>query len=282
MSDAPVLSYVQVRPLLRARQEAAQTALSSPDLGLSQAEFSLEAARLVLPDGQWLPWPEVEEIGEDETSCFVVRDDSAVKIRRFSEAFNRFYSLLPTEAAPTLQISGIPMHRIKDVTPDRDTRLKIKAAGPLRGRVLDTATGLGYTAIEAARSAEQVVTVELDPVVLEVARLNPWSRALFDNPRIDQFIGDSFDVVEGLDDESFSGIIHDPPTFALAGDLYSTAFYREAWRILKPRGHMFHYVGDPDSRSGRNVTRGVVRRLQEAGFRRVVRRPAAFGLVAYK
>lgn len=30
------------------------------------------------------------------------------------------------------------------------------------------------------------------------------------------------------------------------------------------------------------VTRGVLRRLQEAGFTRLVKRPEAFGVVAYK
>jgi predicted methyltransferase len=68
----------------------------------------------------------------------------------------------------------------------------------------------------------------------------------------------------------------------LAGELYSGEFYRDLFRVLQRKGRLFHYVGDPDSRSGRNVTRGVTRRLQEAGFRRIVRKPGAFGLVAYK
>ena len=38
--------------------------------------------------------------------------------------------------------------------------------------MLDVCTGLGYTAIAAARTAEHVVTIELDPTVLEVARRN--------------------------------------------------------------------------------------------------------------
>jgi hypothetical protein len=41
-------------------------------------------------------------------------------------------------------------------------------------------------------------------------------------------------------------------------------------------------VGDLKSRSGRNVVKGVARRLQEAGFSKVVRKPQAFGVVAYK
>ena len=55
------------------------------------------------------------------------------------------------------------MHRIKGTDPIRDTKEKLKALGPVSGRVLDTATGLGYTAIEAAKTADHVLTLELDP-----------------------------------------------------------------------------------------------------------------------
>jgi len=150
------------------------------------------------------------------------------------------------------------------------------------GRVLDTATGLGYTAIAAAQTAEYVVTIELDPAALEIARLNSWSRALFDNPKITQIVGDSFEEIGELGEATFSRVIHDPPAFNLAGDLYSGEFYRQLFRVLRPGGRLFHYIGDLESKSGRVVSKGVVRRLQEAGFSRVVRRPEAFALVAYK
>src|SRR5438128_7660937 len=102
---------------------------------------------------------------------------------------------MPTERAPTMLLSGIPMHRIKGIDPHEDTLRKIRAVAPVSGRVLDTATGLGYTAIEAARTAAEVVTIEIDPTVLEVARRNPLSRSLFSSPRIRQLIGDSVEAV---------------------------------------------------------------------------------------
>jgi hypothetical protein len=235
-----------------------------------------------LPGGQRLGWARLEEIAQNESVCYLIQDNAAVKIQRFSEYLDRFYSLMPTRGAPTLLISGILMHRIKGIDPHRDTLAKVRTISPLQGRVLDTCTGLGYTAIEAAKVIEEVVTIELDPTVLEVARLNPWSQSLFENPRIQQIVGDSFEEIKVFEDGAFSRILHDPPMFSLAGELYSGECYRHLFRVLQPRGRMFHYIGDLDSRSGRNVARGVVRRLQEAGFRRIVRKPGAFGLVAYR
>ncbi len=45
---------------------------------------------------------------------------------------------------------------------------------------------------------------------------------------------------------------------------------------------LFHYIGNLESKSSGTVTKGALKRLQEAGFTRVVRRPEAFGVVAYK
>jgi len=245
-------------------------------------EVVIEPEGVCFPNGDSLHWDAIEEISASENNCFVIEDGEPRKIQLFSEFTNLLYSLMPTRKAPTMLVSGIPMHRIKGTDPYRDTLEKIKTVKPVVGHVLDTATGLGYTAIEAARTADHVVTIELDPTALEIARLNPWSRALFDNPKITQRIGDSYDIVQELADQTFTRIIHDPPAFSLAGHLYSGEFYVELHRVLRRGGRLFHYVGNPESKSGGNITRSVIRRLQEAGFSRVARRPRAFGVVASK
>ena len=278
-----VLSAYTLRPALEARRTELPSLAISPDLGLTRCEVRLDPAGVHFPDGETLAWEGVENIcAAPWGGCFLVEDGTAEKIQAFSADTDRVYSLYPTQGAPTMLLSGLPMHRIKGVDPHQDTLNKIKTIRPLVGRVLDTATGLGYTAIEAARTAEQVTTIELDPAVLTIARRNPWSQGLFDNPRITQVIGDSFEQVEQFSDNTFSRIIHDPPMFSLAGDLYSGEFYRQLWRILKNTGRLFHYIGDLESSSGQRVTRGVVRRLQEAGFKNITHRKDAFGLVAYK
>jgi predicted methyltransferase len=278
---AIILSYVQAEDILTARRAGRALVVVSLDLGLTVAEVIISQEGVRLSDGQLLAWEQLQEISASERGCFVIEGGEPHKLQAFSEASNRLYSLMPTDGAPTMLVSGIPMHRVKGIDPHRDTLQKIKAIAPVVGRVLDTATGLGYTAIEAAKTANHVTTVEVEPVVLEVARLNPWSQVLFGNPKITQIVGDVLEEIERFEDQTFTCIIHDPPAFNLAGDLYSGAFYRQLFRVLRRGGRLFHYIGDLESRSGRVVAKGAVRRLQEAGFSRVVRRPEAFALVAY-
>jgi predicted methyltransferase len=277
-----VLSYVQVGPLFEARQKGLDAVEVSPDLGLTRVMAAITPEGVVFPGGERVDWQSLEKIRASEVNCFLVEHDTVRSIQVFSEYTNRVCSLMPTKGAPSMLIAGFVMHRIKDVDPMQDTSRKIASITPVVGRVLDTATGLGYTAIQAARTAEQVVTIELDPGAQEIARLNPWSQPLFDNPKIEQIMGDASEVVQTFEDESFARIIHDPPTFSLAGDLYSGAFYRQLFRVLKRGGRLYHYIGDPNSKASGGVTKGALRRLQEAGFARVVRKPEAFGVVAYK
>ena len=277
-----VLSHYQVEPILEGGRQGTEAVTTSLDLGLTEVDVILEERTVRLPDGRSLSWSLLEEIAGNESACYLLEDEGAHKIQFFSEYVNRVYTLYPTPSAPTMLVSGLPMHRVKGTDPRQDTLEKVRTIAPIRGDVLDTAMGLGYTAIEAGRTAQSVTTIELDPTVVEVCRLNPWSQELFRNPRIHRLMGDAFDVVETLEEASFQRIIHDPPTFSLAGHLYGEAFYRELHRVLSSKGRLFHYIGDLESRSGAGVARGVRQRLTAAGFRRIVDRRRAFGVVAYK
>lgn len=279
-----VLSHYQVTPALQAKRGGTDSVEISLDLGISLTRAQLTPDFLYFPSFPEFPlfWDDAEKIARDENSCFVLDANGISKIKTFSELTNRAYSLYPTASAPTMLVAGFPMHRIKDSDPRRDTLAKVKTLAPIAGTVLDTATGLGYTAMEMAKTARQVVTLELDPAAQEIARQNPWSRDVFDNPKIEQRIGDSFEIVPTFADNSFDAILHDPPTMSLAGDLYSEEFYRELFRVLKRGGKLFHYIGDPESKLGANLTRGVFERLLRAGFKRVTKHADAFGGVAVK
>jgi len=277
-----VLSHYQTTPIFRAKKTGENTIKSSPDLGLSTTEIRLNPAGALFPDDELITWEVLHEIQESETGCFLIDDGAAYNIQRFSEETNRYYSLYPTESAPTILISGTLMHRIKGINPWMDTMEKIDAIGPITGKVLDTSTGLGYTAIQAAEKAKQVITTELDPAVISVAELNPWSAPLFSSPRITRYTNDIADQIMEFEDNFFQCILHDPPVITLAGDLYGSDFYAQLFRVLAPGGKMFHYIGDPSSKSGGRVTGGVIRRLKDAGFQNVRKAPKAFGVTGHK
>ena len=173
IDSSVVLSHYQVNSLLLARDRKQKFVFGSLDLGISNVELELSSNFVQLPDKQRLDWSQLLEIVDNELSCYAVRDNQIEKIHYFSQMFNRYYSLMPTRRAPTMLISGIPMHRIKDTDPHQDTFSKIKAIVPFSGQVLDTTMGLGYTAVEAANTAEHVTTIELDPIVEAVCRANP-------------------------------------------------------------------------------------------------------------
>ena len=257
-----------MRPLLTA--EVARRILGgdrvvSLDLGLSESSVELLDEAALLPGGLRVSISDLRRIAEREEAIFIVDDDG---IYMAAYADGHFYKLVPTDGAPTLEIDGIRMHRTRDITPERDAAMKLEALGLRGGWVLDICTGLGYTALEALRrDAELVVSIEVNPIVLKMANINPWSRGLFQDKRIDIILGDAYEVVPSLPEARFDYIIHDPPRFALAGHLYSAEFYHSLLRALKPGGRLFHYTGEPGSRYRRiDLRKGVMRRLREAGF----------------
>lgn len=276
-----VLSHYQARELLGALQRGERSVESSLDLNRTRTVIPLSEQGAHLPAAITLDAGLLAELVKEENACWQLDEEGLTRIHTFSEESGRAYSLYPTPSAPTMLVSGIPMHRIKETNPWADTQAKMRAAAPISGVVLDTCTGLGYTAQQAARTAQRVITCELDAAVHGMIRCNPWSAALFATPNIEARVGDSAELISDFPAAMFDLIIHDPPMFSLAGDLYSLDFYRECKRVLKPRGRLFHYIGNPESKSGATVTRGVVRRLLEAGFARVLPKPQAFGVLAW-
>lgn len=279
-----ILSYIQVEPIFEARKQGKVSVISSLDLGITHISLELDEEGVVLPDGRKLDWQNLQKIYKHKNRCYLVVGDRVEPVVVYSKSTGWVRTLYPTHKAPTTLVSGILMHRIKDIDPSEDSLRKVNALIPptpsKEAIVLDTATGLGYTAIEAGKRALKVITVELDPAALEIAKLNPYSKDLFDNPKITQVVGDISREVKKFHAGEFTHIIHDPPTQKLAGELYSADLYRQFRRILKQGGKLFHYIGDPKSGHGATITPGVVKRLQEAGFNKIERRPETFGLVA--
>jgi len=206
------------------------------------------------------------------------------EIKFYSEKTRRFYRLVKTETWPYLEISGIRMHRADTVDPKTDAILKIRALGNIYGTILDSCTGLGYTAILAARNKDvkKVITIEKDENVISIARQNPYSRELFENEKIELIVGDTLLETQKFMDEYFNFIIHDPPRISIAPELYSLEFYEELFRILKRNGRILHYVGRPGIRQGKRYIKGIIKRLRLAGFSRIKKDDRSLSLIIEK
>ncbi len=255
------------------------------DLWLSEVTVEVDNNSVILPNGQKIKKVMLKEtVKKEDYVYFLKKKGENIFPLIASSDEGKFYKLkyLGKDKAPTLEISGIHMHNIVGTEPMRDARRKAALARIKKGdKVLDICTGLGYTATASLeRGAKIVLSIEKDPLVLELASYNPWSRRLAD-PKVKVVLGDAYLVVEELEREFFDKVIHDPPCFALAGELYSLSFYRKIFRVMRRGGVMVHYTGAPGRSRGVDVQRGVIQRLRAAGFI-VVRAIKGYCVVAVK
>ncbi len=272
--------------LQRQREGESQTVDLSLDLGRSRCKVRVEDGKVVVEKKKIrLPLPEIEISEVDTRTIWIFRKNGWEKWHRFDPARQKYYKMVFVAPGkpPTIEISGIKMHVTQGGDPALDTRRKLNSLGLLRGRVLETCLGLGYSAIASASrgTVKQVIACEADLNVLNFCRENPWSQELFTSPKIhlvvepvEQFLGN---IPEGY----FSAVLHDPPRFALAPQLYSLEFYHRIFRILRQHGQFYHYTGNPNQAQRKHSLAQQTRaRLKKAGFSRV--KEAYQGVLAIK
>jgi predicted methyltransferase len=189
-----------------------------------------------------------------------------------------------------LEIDGIRMHLVRDFKTPLDYAKKVVAELRMTrnqkpgtgnwslGTVLDTCMGLGYTALEAAQYADRVTTCEISDAVYTLASWNPWSEELFDNKKVQIIRGNLANEIVKMEDNAFDTIVHDPPRFSKAKELYM-----QLYRICKPNARVFHYVGSVGKQQkDRKIENEVAKRLMEVGFKRIRIRPLLQGLIFEK
>ena len=202
---------------------------------------------------------------DEDNNLYLKKGDKAMKLSFFDE---HYYSLRVFSGVPVLEIDGLRMQLVRDFKTPLDYakqvvgQLKIKK----KDAVLDTCMGLGYTAIQAAKKAKKVYTYELSEAVLKLAQLNPFSKELFEMKHVVVGQGSCFEKIKELPDNSIDVIIHDPPRFSHAPELYSSEFYKEIKRVLRPGGRLFHYVGSVGKSRRRDISKDTMKRLSSLGF----------------
>jgi uncharacterized protein len=180
---------------------------------------------------------------------------------------NSLIKLVPTEwGPPTFEIDGIKMLPTAKVSPYADAERKVGFIRPRGKIILDTCGGLGYFASWCLQGqAARVHSYEKNPDVTWLRGLNPWSPP--EGGGLTLVSADVAAEIASLPDHSFDAVLHDPPRFGIAGELYSQSFYDHLARVLRPRGLLFHYTGTPNKlTSGRDVPNEVAKRLRNAGF----------------
>ncbi len=264
-SPGPLLTRPIAEALHAARAAGTATWTGSFDLGRSRDTVALSAEDWNWRDATY-PYPDKLK----DRTIHHWDGEGFSPISRFSGSLIK---LVPTEwGAPTFEIDGIKMLPTSKTSPIDDAQRKVALVQP-RGRiVLDTCGGLGYFAaccLEAG--AARILSFEKNPDVLWLRTLNPWSPdpdAPSSGGRLQLTHADVAEAITSIADASVDALLHDPPRFGIAGELYSQDFYGQLARVLRRGGRLFHYTGTPNRlTSGRDVPREVARRLERAGFK---------------
>ena len=259
MSTTPLLTKSAHANLLAAAHAGASTATCSLDLERSMTTVEVGASGW---HWQGRSYPFLESC-RDRT-IYYWAEDRFEPVARFTSALIK---LVPTDwGPPTFEIDGIKMLPTAQVSPYADAERKVALIEPRGKIVLDTCGGLGYFAHWCSEGqAKQVISFEKNPDVVWLRGMNPWSPA--DHSGLTLTLGDVAIEITKLQNASVDAVLHDPPRFGIAGELYSQALYDQLARVLKRRGKMFHYTGTPNKlTSGRDVPNEVAKRLQRAGF----------------
>jgi predicted methyltransferase len=252
----------------------------STDLNISEQDFAVNAEGLILDEDNHLSLADLKKMVKKTGRIYLCSDGEMDPLEDRSVGY---YKLAPTSGAPLLEISGVKMHISKGTDPFTSASEMAQQAVSKGDRVLDCCSGLGYAAIAAHRlGASEVLTIELSPEVMGLRAQNPWSQDL-GNDGIVQKQGSSYELIQSMAATSFDAVVHDPPRFSLAGELYSEEFYREIFRVLRQGGRLFHYTGNPHViKTGSSFVDGVIRRLKAAGFKNVKKVEHLMGVSAQK
>lgn len=261
-------------PLLT--RDTADAMLAARHCGAGEWTGSLDLGRsidtVMFADDHWswrghaYPWPGKLK----DRTLYVLDRDGWTAVSRYGRSLIK---LVPTDwGPPTFEIDGIKMLVSARISPIEDARQKVSLVAPRGKTVLDTCGGLGYFAACCLESGvARIHSFEKNEDVLWLRTLNPWSPdpdAPEAGGRLQLTHADISQAIGGIAEASVDAILHDPPRFGIAGELYSQAFYDHLARVLRRGGRLFHYTGAPNRlTSGRDVPREVARRLEKSGLK---------------
>ncbi|WP_129777060.1 class I SAM-dependent methyltransferase [Peristeroidobacter soli] len=271
-AQGPLLTLKVHEQFQKARRAGAAELTCSLDLDRTMTSVTLDESGWTW---QAQRYPHLQKC--KERTVYYWSDGEFAPVSRFSSSLIK---LVPTQwGPPTFEIDGIKMLVSEKISPYQDAQTKVALIEPRGKVILDTCGGLGYFAVWClADAAARIISFEKNPDVIWLRGLNPWSPAVGGALSLTQ--GDVAEKIVELPDASVDAILHDPPRFGIAGELYSQEFYDQLARVLKRGGRMFHYTGSPNKlTTGRDVPNEVAARLKRSGLKA---RPHGDGVLASK
>ena len=199
-----------------------------------------------------------------ERTIYHWSDQSFQPVARYGTSLIK---LIPTNWGPPIfEIDGIKMLPTARISPYVDAQHKVELIEPRGKVILDCCAGLGYFAAWCIRErAAEIISFEKNSDVIWLRSLNPWSPP--PQRPLTLTHADIYQAIAAVPSGSVDAVLHDPPRFALAGELYSQIFYDQLARVLKRKGRLFHYTGAPNKIArGRELANEVASRLRIAGF----------------
>jgi uncharacterized protein len=255
----PLLTLAVLEQMRSAFRAGMESVVCSLDLQRSSVRVALGVDGWRFADRSW-PWPPACR----ERTVYHWNGTRFEPVQRYGAGLIK---LVPTDwGPPTFEIDGIKMLPTAKVSPWSDAQTKVALIAPRGKVILDCCGGLGYFAAWCIEGqARQILSFEKNPDVLWLRGLNPWSPRVA--PPLQLELADIAARIATLADDSVDAILHDPPRFGIAGELYSQAFYDQLARVLRRKGKLFHYTGAPNRlTSNRNVPNEVAKRLRKSGF----------------
>jgi len=113
--------------------------------------------------------------------------------------------------------------------------------------------------------------------------MNKYSNELFESKKIELINADISEKITEFKDELFDVIIHDPPTFVRAVELYTLKFYAQLFRVLKRGGRLWHYCPDPGKMTAPSrLKERIIKNLKLVGFINLIYDENSSGVIAQK
>jgi predicted methyltransferase len=241
------------------------------DLGLLEFNilFDENEKVFIVDNKEKISLEKIEKLSKKDNEIIILKDEMIYPAEIYNEDTSILYNLVATKknSPPTVHISGIKMHATLNTDPLKDAKDKVKTFKKVYGEVLDTCMNLGYTSMTLLKYASKLHSCEIMEDIINLAKLNPYSKELFSSDKITIHNRNIKDLILEFEDKQFNFILHDPPSYSTAVYLYSHEFYKNMYDKLKNNGKIYHYTGMPKfkNRSSDLISK-TIKKFKEVGF----------------